>query len=36
MKLGSENPAHLDTQTKGALQHVMNAVKLNASLKSLE
>jgi chromosome segregation ATPase len=36
MNLGPENPAHLDTQTKGALQHLMNAVKLNASLKSLE
>jgi DNA repair exonuclease SbcCD ATPase subunit len=30
-----ENPAHLDTQTKGALQHLMFAVTLNASLKSL-
>jgi hypothetical protein len=36
MNLGPENPAHLDTQTKGALQHLMKAVKLNASLKSLE
>jgi hypothetical protein len=36
MNLGPENPAHLDTQTKGALQHLMNAVRLNASLKSLE
>jgi septal ring factor EnvC (AmiA/AmiB activator) len=36
MKLGPENPAHLDTQTRGALQHLMNAMKLNASLKSLE
>jgi hypothetical protein len=36
MNLGPENPAHSDTQSKGALQHLMNAVKLNSSLKSLE
>jgi hypothetical protein len=36
MNLGPEKPAHLDTQSKGALQHLMNAVKLNSSLKSLE
>jgi hypothetical protein len=36
MNSGSENGSHLDNQKKGALKKQMYAVKLNASLKSLE